>query len=170
MVQYPIPFVAGIIEKKINGRTHILLQTRWKFSVSPKYSGLYELPGGAVEAGENVYDALKREIKEETNLDVKRFINLNVTDDISNIDGDSAFGFMPFCCTQMTKPIYFVGLFFVCEAEEGQLVAGKDETKDPHWVSLDDLAVMLRKERRKFFTPHLPALDMYMQLRGGSMQ
>ncbi|MCX8200021.1 MAG: NUDIX hydrolase [Candidatus Micrarchaeota archaeon] len=167
MVQYPIPFVAGIIEKRIGGKLHILLQTRWKFNVSPKYSGLYELPGGAIEAGENIYDALKREIKEETNLDVKRFVDLKVTDDISNIDGDSAFGFVPFCCAQMTRPIYFVGLFFVCEAEEGVLMAGKDEAKDPRWVSIDELAVMLKKERKKFFTPHVPALEMYLQARAG---
>jgi 8-oxo-dGTP pyrophosphatase MutT (NUDIX family) len=168
MTQYPIPFVAGIIEKNIDGKKYILLQTRWKFNVSPKYSGLYELPGGAIEAGENVYDALKREVKEETNLDVKRIINLKVTDDVSNIEGDSAFGFSPFCCTQMTKPIYFMGIFFVCEAEEGTLIAGKEEAKDPKWVSVEELAMMLKKERKKFFTPHLPAIEMYIQTQAGN--
>lgn len=168
MVQHPIPFVAAIIESEIGGKKHILLQTRWKFSISPKYSGLYELPGGAVEAGENVYDALKREVKEETNLDVKRIVNLKVTDDMSNIDGDSAFGFSPFCCTQMTRPIYFMGIFFVCEVENGTPIAGKDEVKDPKWVSIEELANMLKKERKKFFTPHLPALEMYLMSQVGN--
>jgi len=168
MVQYPIPFVAGIIEREINGKKHILLQTRWKFNVSPKYSGLYELPGGAVEAGENVYDALKREIKEETNLDVKRIINLKVTDEISNIENDLAFGFSPFCCTLMTRPIYFLGMFFVCEVEDGEVIPGKEDVKDPMWVSVEKLATMLKKERKKFFTPYLPALDMYVEAQAGN--
>ena len=40
--------------------------------------GLFEIAGGNAEKEENIYDALKREIKEETNLDlieVTSFIN-----------------------------------------------------------------------------------------------
>lgn len=32
----------------------------------------YQFPGGHVENGENIYDAMKREIKEETGIDVKK--------------------------------------------------------------------------------------------------
>jgi len=35
--------------------------------------GLYDLPGGTVEFGENTMDALKREISEETSLSVEIF-------------------------------------------------------------------------------------------------
>lgn len=31
---------------------------------------LWDFPGGRIEYGENPYDALKREVKEETNLDI----------------------------------------------------------------------------------------------------
>lgn len=34
--------------------------------------GIYEIPGGKAEKGENIYEALIREVKEETNLDVKK--------------------------------------------------------------------------------------------------
>ena len=34
-------------------------------------SGLWSIPGGRVEAGELIADALRREVKEETNLDIE---------------------------------------------------------------------------------------------------
>lgn len=36
--------------------------------------GLYEIPGGNAEKGENIFDALLREIKEETNLDIREVV------------------------------------------------------------------------------------------------
>lgn len=38
--------------------------------------GIYELPSGKVDSGENLIDALKREILEETNLVIKNIIGL----------------------------------------------------------------------------------------------
>lgn len=43
-----------------------LLTTKMK----KKYSSYYVLPGGGVEMEETIYEAIKREVKEETNLDV----------------------------------------------------------------------------------------------------
>ena len=37
--------------------------------------GIFEIPGGNAEDGEGIYEVLKREIKEETNLDLKRVIS-----------------------------------------------------------------------------------------------
>ena len=34
--------------------------------------GIYEIPGGNAEKEENIYDTLEREIKEETNFDLKK--------------------------------------------------------------------------------------------------
>ena len=37
--------------------------------------GFFEIPGGNAERGESIYEALKREIKEETNFDIKEVIS-----------------------------------------------------------------------------------------------
>jgi len=39
---------------------------------NPPYKGLWSLPGGRVEKGEQFIDAIRRELMEETNLQVER--------------------------------------------------------------------------------------------------
>ena len=55
------PVVAALI---INADGKIFLMK------SPKWPGCYTLPGGHVKYGERLETAVKREVKEETNLDV----------------------------------------------------------------------------------------------------
>jgi len=59
--QYPEPTVGGLI---INPDQKIFLMKTHKFR------GKYVVPGGHIELGERMQDALIREVKEETNLDV----------------------------------------------------------------------------------------------------
>ncbi|HQT21337.1 MAG TPA: NUDIX domain-containing protein, partial [Polynucleobacter sp.] len=35
------------------------------------YAGYWEVPGGKIEAGESVFDALKRELQEELGIDIQ---------------------------------------------------------------------------------------------------
>jgi len=68
--EYPIIGIAGVAIR--NGK--ILLVKR---SGEPG-KNLWSLPGGVVEVGEKLIDALKREMKEETSLDceVKDLVNI----------------------------------------------------------------------------------------------
>lgn len=40
------------------------------------YPGKWAIPGGKLEKGERILDALKREVKEETALEIENFFNL----------------------------------------------------------------------------------------------
>jgi 8-oxo-dGTP pyrophosphatase MutT (NUDIX family) len=62
--QFAIPGVGGLITKEIDNVEHILLQTRCKPNAQNE-DGLLEIPAGKIRAFENIFDTLKREIKEE---------------------------------------------------------------------------------------------------------
>jgi 8-oxo-dGTP pyrophosphatase MutT (NUDIX family) len=109
--------VSAIIERVHNGQVEVLLQTRWKPDRDPAYSGTLEIPAGGIHKYENVYDALRREVWEETGLRV-----LRITPDIRTEEfaprEDGAFAFVPFCCQQQTRGgMSRVGFVFICEVE-----------------------------------------------------
>jgi nucleoside triphosphatase len=58
---FPEPTVGGLI---FNPKGEILILK------SHKWNGVYSIPGGHIELGERMEDALVREVKEETGLDV----------------------------------------------------------------------------------------------------
>lgn len=65
--------VSAIIERERGGEREVLVQTRWKPEQDPQYSGTLEIPAGGIHVYENVYDAITREVLEETGLQIKRF-------------------------------------------------------------------------------------------------
>ena len=155
-----IPIVSAIIERDNNGEKEILLQTRWKPWVS-EYSGTLEIPAGWMNKYENVYEALKREVEEETWAQI-----INITPDektaIVWFHNDEAFAFRPYCCQQQLKWwLQWIWFVFLCEVENVELKAQEWETKDPQWVKYDDLKEMVKNTPEKFFTLQLPVLQFY---------
>ena len=68
----------------LNEKNKVLIMSR---KTDDFMGGIDELPSGNMERGENIYDALVREVKEETNLDV-----VNVKSYIGSFDYISGSG------------------------------------------------------------------------------
>lgn len=161
-VEPNIPVVSAIVERTRNGQKEILVQTRWKPSRDPIYSGTLEIPAGWVDLYENVYDALKREVLEETGLKVIK-ITPDIKTKVHSPRDDGAFAFVPFCAQQQIKggkP--WMGFVFLCEVEDAEPVAQKEETKDIRWLTTPELRNIFEKTPEQIFTLQLGVIDFYL--------
>jgi ADP-ribose pyrophosphatase YjhB (NUDIX family) len=87
--------------------------------------GEWSLPGGSLELGESLEDAVRREMKEETGLDVEVGAILEVFDRIHR-DADGRIRY------------HFVIVDYVCTAAAGDAVAGSD-AEAVAWITADDI-------------------------------
>jgi len=87
--------------------------------------GEWSLPGGGVEVGETLHDAVVREVREETGLDVRVGPVVEVIDRIHpEVDGRVEF--------------HFVIIDYLCSVAGGTMVHSSDAA-DACWVEVDDL-------------------------------
>lgn len=113
----PIPGVGAIIFSEED----ILLVRRG----NEPSKGRWGLPGGVVELGERVEDAIVREVEEETGLCVKPRRLLNVLDSITK-DEEGQIQF------------HYILSEFLCEKTGGKLRASSD-VSDARWFHLSSL-------------------------------
>ena len=102
------PAVGAIIEKVIDGIDHILIQERSKED-DVSENGLLEIPAGKVREFENVFDALRREVWEETGL---KLIEIQGEKDIvvCNCNGYTVISYDPFYSSQNLCGVYSIML------------------------------------------------------------
>ncbi len=163
--KYAIPVISAIIEKKIKGEPHILIQTRIS-DYDKEYHGTIEIPAGRIDSFESVYDTIKREVKEETGLDVIEIYPKPETRKYKTIRNDEAIAFETFCCQQIIKGnIPWIGFVFICKVREGDFIPEENHTKDHRWVSLEELESLITKEPDKIFTLQLPVLEKFLRER-----
>ena len=150
------PAVGAIIEKDINGVKHILVQKRQKNNGE---NGLIEMPAGKIRDFENIFDALKREVKEETGLKITNIIGEDYQ--IIKTGSYSTIDFSPFCITQNLAGGYSLILFtFICKGE-GKIYKKSDESSDIHWLEADKLRLLFEKYPEKIFPMHMNSLKKY---------
>src|SRR5437899_11251643 len=98
----------------VNNQGKILL------AKSHKWFNRYTLPGGHIEVGETMVDAVKREVKEEVGLDVEVVNMLLIQEAI----------FAP----EFYKKKHFIFIDFYCKSKDQQVKLDQDEIQDYIWV------------------------------------
>ena len=161
MEKFAIPCVAAIIEKIVNNEKYILIQTRQKED-GAETNGMLEVPAGKIREYENIFGALKREVKEETGLTITKI--LGEDRQVSNlIDGNEVISYTPYCVTQNLSGVYSIILnTFLCEAE-GELLSETNESQNIHWMKIEDLKKILKNNPEKIFLLHINALQKYFK-------
>lgn len=112
---YPEPTTGALIFDR-QGRLFLMKSHKWE--------GKWVIPGGHVDLGERIEDAVKREVKEETNLDV---YDLEFVCFQEFIHGD---GFW--------KRKHFIFFDYACKTDSTNVVLN-EEAEEHTWVSLDEL-------------------------------
>lgn len=112
--KYPEVSVGALI---LNKRGEILLV------ISRKWPGVnkYTMPGGHIEAGERIEEALKREVKEEVGLEIKPIKFLTLQEAIFS--------------KEFFKPKHFIFLDFLCKSLKSHVKLDGDELQEHLWVN-----------------------------------
>ena len=108
---YPEPTVGGLIVNK-EGKVLLAKSNKWFDKLT--------LPGGHVEIGETLVEAVKREVKEEVGLDVEVGEMLLIQEAI----------FTP----EFWKKKHFIFFDFLCRTKSQQLNLDKREIQDSLWA------------------------------------
>lgn len=124
MKQFPTHIVAvfGIVE---NDQNEILL-------LKQRNRNIWMFPGGQVEIGENLIDALIREAKEESGMDIAVHKLFCVTSNTCSYQGYNGYGIIP------TKVI----MGFTCSYMAGEF-RESDETTEACWVAKDKVLELI---------------------------
>lgn len=160
MEAFSKPGAGGIIEKTVNGIDYILIQERFKDDAKAE-EGLIEIPAGKIREFENIYECLKREIWEETGLEV---IEIEGEKDaiIFEANGYKVLNYTPFSCSQNIEGTYPIMVqIFICKVK-GDVLESTNETKNVRWISLKDLKELLNKEEECFYPMHVTTLHKYI--------
>jgi len=112
MQKYPEPCIGALI---LNRKGRILLCRSYKWGKK------WTIPGGHIELGEKIADAVKREVKEEICLDVKPVKLLLVHDLIY--------------AKEYYKKKHFISLDYLCKAKTTNVKLDEDEMQECVWVS-----------------------------------
>jgi ADP-ribose pyrophosphatase YjhB (NUDIX family) len=118
--RYPKRPLVGVGALILDGE-RILMAQRGK----PPLLGWWSLPGGALETGELLADAVRREVREETGLEIEPLGVIEIFERIMRDDAGAA-------------EYHYVLIDYVCRVTGGTLEAGDDVCR-AEWVEREEL-------------------------------
>lgn len=157
---FAIPAVGAIIVKKVGDDEFILVQNRKKNN-GDGMDGLLEIPAGKIREYENIFEALRREVWEETGLHLTTVQGEDASY-LLDVAGNRTIIFSPYCVTQNLSGAYSIILStFLCEAE-GDLLEQTNETENIRWMKRDTLKEIVHNSPESIFLMHVHALRKYL--------
>ena len=121
--QFPTAPIAGVGAVVLDAELRVLLVRRGQEPLLGEWS----LPGGALELGERLEDGVRREVREETGLDVEPEEIVAVFDHISHADDDAA-----------RVRFHYVLVDYRCRVLRGTLTSATDVT-EARWATWNEL-------------------------------
>lgn len=112
---YPKPVVGAVI---FNPEGKILICR------ARKWNNKYVIPGGHIEVGEKIEDALRREIREETGLSIYDIKLISLKENIPS--------------PEYHKNQHFIFIDFVCKTDSSEVILNK-EAQEFKWISLEEI-------------------------------
>jgi len=111
---------------------------------SPKWNNKWLVPGGKVEKGDSMKDTVRKEVKEETNLEVKDIELLNVKDGGNPDD--------------FNRETHFIFLNLTCKTQDNNVKLDLREATDYKWIDPEkalDSDLDINESTREFITRFL---------------
>jgi nucleoside triphosphatase len=113
--EYAVPATGALI---LNENDEIFLME------SPKWENQWLVPGGKVEKGDSMKKTVRKEVREETGLEVKDVEFLEVKDGGNPDDFE--------------RDTHFIFLNFVCRAENQEVELDEREAVDYKWIDPEE--------------------------------
>ena len=137
---YPEPTVGAII---INPSEKILL------CKSQKWNNKFVIPGGHIERGEKMEDALRREVKEETGLDIYDIELIGLQESIFS--------------KTFRENRHFIFIDFICRTDTSDVTLN-DEADEYVWAALDEILDLdLGGYTKQFFSEYFSKNSPYQR-------
>lgn len=141
-----IEVVVGVVCNEVEGTTYVLLTKRPK---GKHLEGLWEFPGGKVEAGEPLDIALKRELEEEIHFKESEIVELEPLTYVEHYYDDVSVALH--CFYILSDRIHFTGTMIMAENQIGKWVPLSALIDEPMPAANTKIveALLKRKVRRK---------------------
>jgi len=151
-----------IVERQINGETHILLQKRKKRYEETEWYGCWELPQGKLERNVSAELAVSSELKQETQLDL-----VAVSDFRGQVDSDRDVfveSGSPIIFVRTRGGLDFLGIAVVVSARGD--ARSTDISREHTWFPVSGLPDVIAGQR--VFPLNRRMIEEYLARRGGT--